>query len=273
MSKTSPQIIRADDEGTWPEEVVNHLEEHFLVLSSYQKHHNAEVQLHIDSDPNRHRYPKNPHAHDRNEALRALDEILSKHKLVGYHSTRLLDVEVDEIKAKGLSLLSASHVDRKLATAISAELLSQSMAAQLRKHAYVEETCGCRLGMTWFLFTRGGLNDESGLYRFFEFWGGESIYAKWCNPPYDELGLTLRGMGSPCIVEAAVPISALKIMGAALRFSWLHLSKRGIETEPVDFEGYAERAVVAADVLRVLRVDDSDFRCYTNCDEWSEAPC
>lgn len=78
--------------------------------------------------------------------------------------------------------------------------MSPEAARALRERN--EATASCREGSIWFFHCLSTLNDESGLYSLFRYWGGEAVY---CLHETDSPACAeLPSIGTPCIVLAAL---------------------------------------------------------------------
>jgi CRP-like cAMP-binding protein len=125
--------------------------------------------------------------------------------LLGFHATRLLAQEIEEIKQCGLEPLSIELLQRRLAAAQTFGALTADEAARLSaRHRAIDHN---RSGRTAFFFTRGQLKD-AGLDRLCRFWGGEALY--WSHENDARTGPLLRRLGIPCIVFAAVKVADIE---------------------------------------------------------------
>ena len=124
-----------------------------------------------------------------------------------------------------------------------------------------------RSGRTWFIFTRAPLRDKSGIERLFRSWGGEALY----NSHEDDhrTGSLVRGIGSPRIVVAAVPVVGLQcFMDVGERLINVWCAKRGICTgHNPNFEGYVRNDVSGQSILRIISSTDAELTRHTNSDE------
>jgi hypothetical protein len=64
-----------------------------------------------------------------------------------------------------------------------------------------------RAGKIWFCFFPPHHAGESGIEALLRHWGGEALYNSHDNDPIT--GPILRALGTPCLVEADVPIASL----------------------------------------------------------------
>lgn len=125
-----------------------------------------------------------------------------------------------------------------------------------------------RVGRIWFCFfppLRGG---QSGIERFFRFWGGEALYGLHEIDP--ETGPILRRVGVPCVIEADVPVVALrKHSFLPMKIARKFPIERGFETgEPTEHEDPALAPIPAANIRRIIRYPDQEFCALTGCLTW-----
>ncbi|KWB20846.1 hypothetical protein WL32_17100 [Burkholderia cepacia] len=88
---------------------------------------------------------------------------------------------------------------------VQAGLLACEIGAGLAQRNQAEDSNRAR--RLWFCFFPPGLEGESGIGRFFRHWGGEALYNSHEHDA--KTSPILRAIGTPCIVEANVPIASL----------------------------------------------------------------
>ena len=109
---------------------------------------------------------------------------------------------------------------------------------------------------------------EGGIGRFFRHWGGEALYVCHENDPHTSPAISC--IGTPCIVEAHVPIASLREHGnleCSIYRRYL-FSRRGCIPQPSDYEDAIEHPLPAENVRRVIPFPDPDFYSLTDCSEW-----
>jgi hypothetical protein len=100
------------------------------------------------------------------------------------------------------------------------------------------------------------------------YWGGEALYNSHDRDPVT--GSVLARVGTPCLIEADVPIASMKgpsflDMKVARQF----LMRRGLQSsEPVEHEDRAVEAIPAQNIKRIIRYPERDFIELTRCDRW-----
>ena len=189
-------LIDPDDKATWPAELQDQVARWSAVLDD-EEHWQ-------DATP--------PDA-----VSRSLESALAGWSVLTYHCTRLLDHEVDGIRADGLQPFSRHLFDHKIQAAQDAGAITASERdALLRGHMY---GCGdlprrgAREGQVWLV--AGGRDFDRDAEAFEELllhWGGEGIYfatGAMSMKPW------LQTLGKPTIVVVALPFTAV-----GRRHSW-----------------------------------------------------
>lgn len=124
-----------------------------------------------------------------------------------------------------------------------------------------------RIGMLWFCFFPPHLAGQSGIERFFRSWGGEALYNSHEDDP--DTGSALKAIGTPCIIEADVPVEEESIGFLEIKVARIFLKNRGLNTrECVDHEGYTTNPIPAEDIKRVVRFPETDFYKLTGAESW-----
>ena len=147
------------------------------------------------------------HQPEWDKALALAKQAIAFSHLLGFHATRLMDHEIEEIKRSGLELGSAGLLQRRLAAAQNAGKLTPEQVKHL--FACHQAADSNRTGRTAFFFTRAQLKTRgSGLDRLCRSWGGEALYKSYESDP--EMGPLLRGLGTARIVVAAVKVADIE---------------------------------------------------------------
>ena len=83
-------------------------------------------------------------------------------------------------------------------------------------------------------------------------------------------GPVLARIGTPCLVEADVPIASMKGPGFLdMKVARQFLMRRGLRSsEPVEHEDRAVQAIPARNIRRIIRYPERDFIELTHCDRW-----
>ncbi|MEZ6006538.1 MAG: hypothetical protein R3F05_02055 [Planctomycetota bacterium] len=226
------QPILLDDESTWPHAIVEALAQGFRELEQFEEAR-AEIDARAERDVLlRVRRPPNPYSSRRSEVLERIRAVVHGSSFVGYHCTRLHPSEADDVLKSGLRPLDPAFTRDRIQRLADSCDLPASIATKLQRHnrsddAKLAET---RTGMIWFILSRSLLQAETGVGRFFAYWGGEAIYAD--HEEDAEIARYIQGVGEPCIVIAA--------LGSTLLHTYIELSE-------LMMLGYLERRGVAVE--------------------------
>ncbi|HKO38849.1 MAG TPA: hypothetical protein VJU14_10820 [Solirubrobacterales bacterium] len=143
---------------------------------------------------------------EREHELRVL---LTRHRLLAYHCTRLLPHEVADIRRRGLRRLSRATIDERIAAAFAHGFLTPRLRDQLLAGTVLDrprrEDRRCRENI---IFLTAGLSTLAerprNVANLLEIWGGEAIYMD--HKPGSSVEAQLRQIGVPSIVECACRI-------------------------------------------------------------------
>ncbi len=247
-----PAIIDLDDPSSWPPDLAAYLENHFELFVTWESPRESGDSFQL--------------ARKFDRAIRGVSDILRRYALIGWHCTRLTDAEIDAIVAEGMTPLNGQILDARIATLERAGTIAADIAARLRaKHQASEDN---RAGRIWFCFFEPHIADEGGIERFFRSWSGEALYNSHEDDP--QTGPVLTRIGTPCLIEAEVPIASLPTPdGLALKLYRLFLRGRGHPIrDRLEHEDRAVQALPAAAIRRVMRHPNPDFIRLTKCDKW-----
>ena len=248
-----------NDESTWPPEVIRYLDTHQDLFSSW------ELRKQGDSEPLSHQQTVQiARAYD--DAVEGLREVLMPFTLHGYHCTRLTDAEIEHILSQGMQPPSQAVLADRIDRLRSAKLIDTQIAERLKRENQANENN--RAGMIWFCFFSPHVAGQSGIERFFRSWGGEALYN--CHERDPITGPILTKIGTPCLIEADVPIASFP------RYTFLEshvyrqfLINRGFETsEPCEHEDRATLPLPSENIRRVIRFPEDDFLTLTGCADW-----
>jgi hypothetical protein len=243
--------MRMADEKTWPKDVLDYLDQFGWVFKAWESR-------------GRNRASVTGTLYD--EVVIGFRAVLQRHTLHGYHCTRLTAPEISAIISGGMQPLSGAKLRDRISALHLSGLITPEFARLLSLKNYADDQN--RQGMIWFIFFPPHRVPERGVDHFFRYWGGESLYM-----PHQSDGFfdpKLGQIGTPCLVEADVPITILN------EHSFLdtiiarrYLKRRGFRTrESVDGENYAKHPIPAAAIRRIIRFPSRDFVRLTRCDRW-----
>lgn len=152
----------------------------------------------------------------------------------------------------------------RIDTLISTGEISEEIGNRLKTENQADEDN--RTEMIWFCFFPPHKAEQDGIERFFRSWGGEALYNSHEDDP--ETGSILGQIGTPCIIEADVPISD-GILWLETKIARIFLINRGFETpECIDPEGYCSTHIPLQNIRRVLRLPEEDFFKLTDAGNW-----
>ncbi|MGH6680310.1 MAG: hypothetical protein ACREDL_15595, partial [Bradyrhizobium sp.] len=173
-------------------------------------------------------------AHLYDQAIYGLIDVLQPYAITGWHCSRLTDAEIRHVLREGMKLPNATMLSRRIDALVGSGDLELDIALRLKEKNQSADTN--RAGMVWFCFFHPRLAGESGIERFFRHWGGEALYNSHESDPITSSAICV--VGTPCVVEADIPIASLgKHGGLSFKIVRRFLKSRGFRTrEPVDHE-------------------------------------
>jgi hypothetical protein len=195
--------MKIDDLSSWPPEIVRFL----------QKHHDMFLRWHERMYADKPVAPVPPEQLDA--ALLSLVDLLRPYTLHGYHCTRLSEAEIAHVVLQGMQPPNSTRLYARIDGLLAAGLIDFAIANRLRAEHGADKPS--RTGMIWFCFFQPHIAGQIAAERLFRNWGGEALYAYHENDPVT--GPVLRSIGTPCLVEADVPISTLG-QHAGLSIKW-----------------------------------------------------
>lgn len=200
------------------------------------------------------------------EAIYGLVDILQPYEIMGWHCTRLTDMEIEEILRNGMQLPDATMLARRIDALAKANQITSDVARCLKSDNQADEEN--RAGKVWFCFFLPRTAGEGGIERFFRYWGGEALYNSHENNQITQSAISR--IGTPCIVEANVPIASLEMyIGLAFKIVRRFLISNGYDPrEPTDHEDCINCPLPAENIRRIIRFPDPDFLSLTGCSDW-----
>ncbi|WP_256647064.1 hypothetical protein [Thermomonas paludicola] len=258
---------------TWPAAVRVLVEENREDLIAYQRERGridrlgcTEVRVRMDP-------PINPHRAGYDTVLARTEALLSGHRLVGYHCTRLTRAEVCRVRRDGLRTLSPELMRERLESLVDDREIS---AAQCRffldhpiLHTHLSNRHGTRTGLVWLCPNRSTLREPTGVYRLFRSWGGEALYAGFEDDP--SVVAVLTALGRPAIVKCAVPLPVDDLHGCRAAHLLSNAVSEQIEhPEPSPtFDWSVRRDLAPSEVLDIITIDDPRFEALTGYRAWT----
>lgn len=200
-------------------------------------------------------------------ALYELFELLRPFAVAGWHATRLTREEVAAILAQGMQLPNPAMLDRRIDAVVGTGDLTPKLAARLKAKNQAQETY--RAGRIWFCFYPPREAGEGGIADLLSHWGGEALYNSHDRDPV--MGPILRSIGTPCLVEAVVPVDMLEVTGLPFTIVARFLNSRGSATrDHVNYEDRVLKPLPASSIRRVIRFPEPDFLALTGCEPWMD---
>lgn len=256
------------DRRTWPADLVEFLDSHFDSLSDYVAREQETMHAYLNQSEG---YvpmalmPSNPFRDLYYKVVQESTQIASSQMLRGWHCTRVTDSEAEYIAENGMLLLSNELVAKKVELLRNQRLISDTTAKFIIEPSIADDEC--RTQMIWFCFFEPRLAWQSGIERFFRFWGGEAIYApQHSTPVLEELGK----IGRPCLIEVDVPISSLatnSFLGEKIVRNYLR--SHGInDGEDEKHEDRSTVPLAAQNIIRFIFHGEQLFDDLTGCGKW-----
>ena len=249
MDDKAPQLLDLDNPQSWPPPLADFLDWHHQLFLSWEKRGSSSRRT-------------SPQEYD--DAIRALEEILSLYALRGWHCTRLTGAEIAAIDRDGMSLPNVEMLARRIDAVAAAGGFTPEVAAALKAKNQAHEKN--RAGMLWFCSFPPAI-EYDGVSDFFRHWGGEALYNSHDHHPQN--APLIGKVGTPCIVEADVPIAFFA------PHSWLSIKvvrrfliSRGFQTrEPVHHEDRIIKPLPASAIRRVIRYPSPEFMELSGCEK------
>lgn len=180
-------VVDVDDRSTWPLGVVEHAQ-----MLADQLRGTTEYTNNLDVPS------------DTEDDFRAL---LSGWLVRAFHATRLLDHEVQMIRAQGLRPLSSELVEERINAAFDHSCISEEERVQLHaSHVCASGEEQGRVGEISLFFPERQLADQApGFVKLLTWWGGEAISK---SSRAQSLPERLKRLGKPSVVVANIDLSA-----------------------------------------------------------------
>jgi hypothetical protein len=247
----APELVNLEQPETWPPPIANFLEAHHKLFLDWESGGDENVS---------------PLQYDR--AIYAIEDVLRPYAIKGWHCTRLTDAEIEAVLADGMLLPDERMLSRRIDALVHDGTIPATTAVILKSKNQAHEEN--RAGRVWFCFFPPHRASEHGIGDFFRWWGGEALYNSHDRDP--NVGPVIAKIGTPCLVEADVPIALLGPHGGlAFKVVRRFLVSRGYRTaEPLDHSDRITRPLPASAVRRIIRFPDADFCQLTGCDGWHD---
>lgn len=203
-------------------------------------------------------------AYDR--AIYQLMELLQPYSLLAWHCTRLTEREIDAILSGGMQPPNETILHARIDALVSEGAISSEVAALFKGRNQADEKY--RKDRIWWCFYPPHESGETGIASLLGTWGGEALYNSHDSDP--TMGPLLRSIGTPCFVEADIPIALLGDSASAA-FSVVAHSLNASGHKARDYLEFEDRITDPLDarfVRRVIRHPEPDFITLSACDTW-----
>ena len=261
-------LLDLDCPASWPAELLQYLGKHYELFLGWETGQAQAFAQSFDELTLLKQVVEQGPERGRNfdEAMHGLRVALQPYAIPGWHCSRLTEAEVYGIRSKGMKPPNAEMLARRIDALMEAGEITPEMGRRLK----LENQAGDknRAGRTWFCFFPPSNAGEDGIARFFRHWGGEALY--FCHENDPVLSSAISCIGTPCLVEADVPIASLRMHGAleqAIYRRYL-VSQDNSKVWPTDYEDCIEYPLPAGNVRRVITFPDPEFMSLTGCSEW-----
>lgn len=159
----------------------------------------------------------------------------------------------------------AELLARRVDALVALGLIHPPVAEALKGRHQAHETN--RTGKLWFCLFPPRRARETGIGDFFRYWGGEAPYNSHDTDPVTSP--ILQALGTPCIVEADIPVTMLRQNFLPDKVARRFLVSRGMRTvEAIDHVDYARQPIPPSRIRRVLKFSEPDFVTLTCCNTW-----
>jgi len=253
--------IEIEDENTWPDNVVRILDENLQSLIRGQSE-----QINYSKLPAIERGQHKWQFRDKFDHI--IEEInlqITDCHVVGYHCTRLLGYEIDEIREHGFMLPSTDLLQSRLQKAQEKGHITRDSAEMIgRANEY--KKMPFRENRLYFVCGVSALKDEHGVHKFFQCWGGEAVYNSLEESGQKNILFTL---GEPVIIQVRLVPKKGTNLGRQLAYAYLIARNFPTEDSP-GFDYCVEQPVTAASILKIIRFSAPQFLEITKYQSWDK---
>ena len=194
-----------DDILTWPTDTNNVLIENEEYLRKYKKRE-KEIDSACQRDElQRFNTPINEYKELWESTISQITESNEGYKIIGFHCSRYIDEEIENIICNGLHPLNSSFLKERIERLYLNNLIDLETTRQLQTKNKAEDNN--RKDKICFFHSVSTLKKENDLIRLFRAWGGEALY--WHYEKDTNIFEILNRIGKPCIVVASCKINEL----------------------------------------------------------------
>ena len=244
--------IIIDQITTWPESIYNLIDSSKSDLKNY-----INEKKRIEEISNWANRPKNAYEDKWNSVVDLIGSYLQGKKLIGFHCSRLMDDEIENILANGLVPLNSNFAKQRINTVYERGLITSDLKERLLVKEEPSEEY--REGTIHFFHNTSTFRKEMLLHLLFKSWGGEAIYSGF------EQDKSLQKIGIPCIIVASIEYQELIKFDVCKQMLRIFLGD--IYDFHEDFDSSVNKKI---NVLAIIKRGSELFNFLTNYEEWEE---
>lgn len=244
------------DVGTFDEELRGDLDAHpEMILDFFVT--SRRLWLEREASDHTHPYPENPHAGAFQWVTEHIMRLMEERTIRAWHYSRMTDAEVEALRAGGIYPSTLDNIRARFAAQVVAGAFIGEVADRLfAESPYQSEQLDSRSNKFWMVSHPVDVED-SGVELLLESWGGESAYF-WQRDP--ELQQLLKGIGTPRVLEIAVPLCHSRhSYSAAAAVVATYGRKLGATPDKKAFDLYTHQPLGPDHVLAVHSEGDPTF--------------
>ncbi|MCE2706664.1 MAG: hypothetical protein LW807_06255 [Proteobacteria bacterium] len=193
-------LIDISDVQTYPKELLNFLENNYALFLDYCDAEHYFMQLSEECVSFGCCEYSNRFTDACIMRFQSINKILFDRSFMYVHYTRLLDVEIQNVKVEGLKILTLQLINNKLKYISENGILDTETINNLRREAdksFGDNAflyAGKRQDMVWVTTLKDSCSNYNGIIHLLNNWGGENIY-KW-----ERDSNLLKSIGYPAII-------------------------------------------------------------------------
>jgi hypothetical protein len=166
-----------------------------------------------------------------------------------------------------MHLPDSDKLQERVERLIAQNVLKEMDAKELLKDNEAAEPS--RKDRLWFTFFPPKLASEHGIGRFFRSWGGEALYNS--HESNAVTGQVLQGIGTPCIIEALLPIDGFQDYSLPIRFTKEYMRYAKITNDRLDeYEGDLKVPLNPENIAAIHLFPGARFSELSGCDNWRQ---
>ena len=197
------KTIIVDKPKTYPKFVFDTIKENETLIKSYYEEQkiidirNKKENYYPTINPNKYLHKLNNVCEDL-----AAELVYQEYSVIGFHCTRLVEEEMQDIKNNGFKLFDKEKHCQKL-NILSKYGFTEEEINQLKKFSYVEN--GHRKNKIYVSFSTSTINFDYGLNNFLNVWGGEITF--WNSDIPKEILEKLKKVGYLCLIITKIQLT------------------------------------------------------------------